>query len=212
MPKKGAMKAIISCPQTISECLKQLLKDASKEFSLEEILHALSGRGYPLLLLFLTLPFCIPITIPGMSTPFGIAIALSGLRLAFAQHPWWPQSILKRSIPRETLEKWVIKIEKTEGHLKRFVRPRLLVVTQNPLFHRIHGLNICCLGILLALPLPIPMSNMLAGIPLVMMSLGLLENDGWLVISSYIFSIICYAAFGFIFWLGTHELLKLFHF
>ena len=43
-------------------------------------------RGVAMLLLLLALPFCL-IPVPGLSTPFGIAVLLIGIRIAFRQKP-----------------------------------------------------------------------------------------------------------------------------
>jgi hypothetical protein len=52
-----------------------LLKD--KSLTLAELKRSLKGRGPAMLLILLALPFCF-IAIPGLSTPFGIAICLLG--------------------------------------------------------------------------------------------------------------------------------------
>ena len=44
--------------------------------TLREVIYVLGGRAYLLLVLLLALPFITPIPIPGLSTPFGLAIAL----------------------------------------------------------------------------------------------------------------------------------------
>ena len=44
-----------------------------KSLTLDELKQLLNGRGSAMLLILLALPFCF-IAIPGLSTPFGIAI------------------------------------------------------------------------------------------------------------------------------------------
>jgi hypothetical protein len=51
-----------------------------KSLTFAELKRSLKGRGPAMLLILLALPFCF-IAIPGLSTPFGIAICLIGLCL-----------------------------------------------------------------------------------------------------------------------------------
>ena len=48
-----------------------------KSLTLVELKQSLKGRGSAMLLILLALPFCF-IAVPGLSTPFGIAICLIG--------------------------------------------------------------------------------------------------------------------------------------
>jgi hypothetical protein len=52
-----------------------------KSLTLAELKQSLKGRGSAMLLVLLGLPFCF-VAIPGLSTPFGIAICLIGACLA----------------------------------------------------------------------------------------------------------------------------------
>ena len=60
-----------------------------KSLSLAELKQALKGRGSAMLLVLLALPFCF-VAIPGLFTPFGIAISLIGARLLIGREPWLP--------------------------------------------------------------------------------------------------------------------------
>jgi hypothetical protein len=42
-------------------------------------------------------PFCTPIPLPGFSLPFGLVIAIIGLRLALGQKPWLPRTCWTRN-------------------------------------------------------------------------------------------------------------------
>jgi hypothetical protein len=58
--------------------------------TVDQLQTGLRGRGVAMLLLLLALPFCV-IPIPGLSIPFGIAVLLIGIRIAFRQKPWLPK-------------------------------------------------------------------------------------------------------------------------
>jgi hypothetical protein len=71
---------------------------------------------------------------------------------------------------------WIIK------KCKRFVRPRMEKFCYGAVFKRLNGLVVLLLGLILALPLPIPFTNLMAAWTLFILTLGLLEDDGFLVI------------------------------
>src|SRR6201997_4706454 len=68
-----------------------------KSLTLAELKQSLKGRGSAMLLILLALPFCF-IAIPGLSTPFGIAICLIGACLAIGREPWLPRFIMNRRL------------------------------------------------------------------------------------------------------------------
>ena len=77
------------------ETLHARVKD--KALTLAELKQALKGRGSAILLILLALPFCF-IAIPGLSTPFGIAICLIGACLVIGREPWLPRFIMHRRL------------------------------------------------------------------------------------------------------------------
>ena len=77
------------------ETLHTRLKDQA--LTLGELKQALQGRGTAVLLILLALPFCF-IAIPGLSTPFGIAIGLIGACMVLGREPWLPQFIMRRRL------------------------------------------------------------------------------------------------------------------
>lgn len=190
------------------EALQVLLDKAKEEdeVSLEQVFHILSGKGYAALLIILSLPFCLPIQIPGFSFLFGIFLAFIGLRIAFGKHPWWPQWILQKKLKGKTLEALTEKTIKAVVYCKKILHPRLVFLIQNPVLHRIHGVVIAILALLLAIPLPLPLTNLTAAFPILFMGLGLLEEDGYMIILSYIFAFICFCFFFVLFWLGKEHI------
>ena len=201
-----AMKLYIK-HETLSESLEHLLKDCPKDkCSLKEIFRHLAGRGYAAILVLFSIPFCLPITIPGVSTLFGLTMAFIGLRVAFGKRLWWPQWLLAKEISFDTLEKIVKNVLWVIAKLKKFLHPRWTMLVYQPLLHRMHGLIICALSLLLALPLPIPFTNMLAAVPILLIALGILEDDGLCIIIGYLFAFVGFAAFFFMFYFGKEGL------
>lgn len=159
--------------------------------SLRIFFKALQGRGKPLILLLLSLPFCLPLQIPGTSTLFGIAILFIGIRLAFGKKIWLPKFLLDKKISLKTCKKifhhalWII------NKLKKITRSRLGLICKHKVSHLVHGLFIALLGFFLALPLPIPLTNLIAAWGIFFVSLGLLEDDGLMILIGYSIIILC---------------------
>ena len=58
---------------------------------LAEIRNVFGRDGLMLLAVFLTIPFMLPISIPGVSTVFGAAILLIGISRLFGRNLWLPK-------------------------------------------------------------------------------------------------------------------------
>lgn len=189
--------------------LNLLIEKSQKEtITGETLLTVLSGRGYAFLLIILSLPFCQPIQIPGFSTPFGLILAFIGLRIAFGHHVWIPDTLLKRQISPDTLKKVSSFAIKITDKLRFFIRTRLTWLVTSPILHIIHGLTIFGLALVLALPLPIPLTNLLAAYPILFFGLGMLEDDGLMILIAYALSWLCFFALLVIIWIG-HGLLSI---
>lgn len=182
--------------RTLEDEILLLREEAKAEsLSIRQILRILSGKGRPVMVLLLCLPFCQPIQIPGFSTPFGLAIAFIGLRMAFGKKIWLPKSLLAKEIPGETVQKIADKAIAVVRKIKKWVHPRLVWFCHSPLMGMSNGLLIFVLGIFLALPLPIPLSNLAAAWAIFLIALGVLEDDGLFVVLGYLMSALTFLAF-----------------
>jgi len=166
-----------------------------KTISIGEILEILSGSGCVLILIFLSLPFCQPLQIPGLSTPFGLAIAFIGFRLEFGQRVWLTKKILLKTISAATVQKISEKFLKLMKKMARLIHPRLKWMCKHRIMRICNRLLIVLLGIFLALPLPIPLTNLAAGWAILLVSIGLLEDDGIFILMGYFISLLIIAFF-----------------
>lgn len=198
--------------QTIQQALTALLEKSKdqKKIEFKMIMHELAGRGYPAMLVLIGLPFCFPIQIPGFSTPFGLLLMFMGLRIAFGKKMHWPKWLLRQQISYSALEKIVHKVIVFLNWCRFLTRPRLVFLIQNPWLHRCHGLLVALLGFILALPLPIPLSNVLIAFPIVILGLSMLEDDGLLLILAYFSASLAFTFFAGLFWLGKATLAQIF--
>jgi len=183
--------------QSFVDILQQIIEEAKtcERMEVRRIFALLAGKGYAALLIVLSLPFCMPIQIPGFSTPFGILLAFLGLRIAFAKRLWWPKWVLNKTVTSAHVTLLVKKTIPAVRFLQKVLHPRLLILTKSSLAHRLHGLAVFFLALFLSLPLPIPMTNMLSAAPILLIGLGLLEDDGACIIVAYAIALLALAAF-----------------
>jgi hypothetical protein len=185
----------IPAPSPLSEDLGQLLLKAEKgPLAVGEIESALKGRGLELVILVLTVPFLIP-SIPGLSAPLGFAVMLLGIRTSLGQRPWLPKSVLSRSIPSKILTRSLKVARAIVKRIESFTRQRMLFGLEVAAVQRIVGLLLGVNGLLLALPLPVPFSNTLPAISIILLTAGAMERDGLIVLAGFVFALL---AWGFV--------------
>ncbi|MBL9216307.1 MAG: exopolysaccharide biosynthesis protein [Opitutaceae bacterium] len=171
----------------LSEELAELRAEfADHEVTLRAVLVALRGRAYMLLILLMTLPFLLPLPLPGLSTPFGFAIMLIALRLTLGQRPWLPKRIQRLTIPSGFFPKVIDGATRIIRLLESFLKPRWLILTESGLLLRLHALVMLGAASILLLPLPVPFSNGLPAWAILFLASGLLERDGWFIALGYL--------------------------
>ncbi|HEY5953078.1 MAG TPA: exopolysaccharide biosynthesis protein [Terrimicrobiaceae bacterium] len=175
--------------ERISDALRRLLREADgRPLTIREMIEILHGRGLQFVVILLCLPFLAPVTVPGISIPFGLAIALCGLRIAFGHKPWLPAFILDRSISYSVLERMVHFGCAIYEKVEKVVRPRLGFLLAGPGMGMMIGSAIALSGVFLSLPIPppFPLTNTIPGFAIICLSLGLMERDGGLILCGYL--------------------------
>lgn len=143
------------------------------------ITEALGDRAFGLLVLIFALPNIIPM-IPGVSTISGVVIAIVGLQMLIGrQAPWLPGFVASRSLPRGETQAMIARTMPWIHRLESFARPRAVFMTRG-VMRMLIGAMFVLLGVVLALPLSW-IGNFPPGVALLVMSIGLLEEDGLLV-------------------------------
>lgn len=167
---------------TLADDLRRLdlLHVSGKPVALGEILDTLGDRGHGVAALVLAAPMLIS-PIPGGGLVSGSVIALLALAIGLNRPPWLPEYLRQRQLPAALLHRFVQATTKVLQRCERFVRPRLAWATTG-LWHRLLGISLFFAGIAVALPLPIPGNNIPPAIAVVILALGLLEHDGWVVL------------------------------
>lgn len=172
--------------------------------TLRQILEKMGESGLLLLCGLLSLPFLVPVSIPGVSTVFGAGIVLIGIAITFNRLPWLPEKVADRKLERAklvpVLERGLAILRKVD----RYVRPRLPGLTVGSVVNRMNGLILTAAGVLLMMPLGfIPFSNTLPGVAILFLSTGISQRDGvvvalghfMVVLTLIYFSALAYAGF-----------------
>lgn len=180
-----------------SEELTKIASEANgQKITIGQMESVLRGRGFAATLLILCIPFVQPIPLPGLSVPFGVAIALMGLRLAFRRKARIPQMIRDREMEAERLKKILLGMAKIFRSMERFFKERFDFMFQWPMDHLI-GVTIFTSGVALCLPLPpvILFSNSIPAWAVIFCCLGFIERDGLLVMIGHVLGVATWVYF-----------------
>lgn len=177
-------------------------KARGKDLELGSILTSLSRHSHPMLLVFLSFPLCLPVGIPVLSTTLGLTLSLVGFLLFADRRLWIPDSLAAKSIAYSKLVYVVHRLIRVSGRIERMLVPRLHFFSSNRSVMRLHGLTVMVLGVVAAVPLPLPFNNFVAAFPVLLLALSLLQKDGVWVIISYIAVIPCLIYYGLLIYLG----------
>ena len=175
----------------LSETLRGLAAALTGDtISLRDLLKVIGEQGMLIVCAVLTLPFLIPVSIPGVSTVFGSAIVLFSIGITVNRVPWLPARILDRALPtaklREAFERSARMVSRIEG----LVRPRWEFVSRTSALRVVHGVGLILGGVLLMVPFGfVPFSNTLPALAILFLSLGLLERDGWLLVAGHVMNV-----------------------
>jgi hypothetical protein len=153
--------------------------------TLGEIVQEMGLRGHAMVILFLTLPFSLPLPFWGLSSPFGVAIAITALHMMVTNRLWLPRRIAARPVPAATVRAIAAAAQRLLLRTERYIRPRGRFFHAHPAMVRCNALLILLAGAFLALPLPIPGTNLAPAWLILLICVGTLEKDGLLVVLGY---------------------------
>jgi hypothetical protein len=193
-----------SPPRRLSEEIESLVtRFGERPVTLREVIAVLHGRAYTLLVLLLALPFCTPLPLIGLSTPFGAVIALIGFRLMLNQKPWLPRRLLDTNLPTGFFARLLRLARRFLRVLEAVLRPRWTGAMESRFFRYGYGAVILTCGFFLLLPLPIPLTNGLPALTIVLVAGATLEKDGYCMIAGLIAFAVTLCFFGVLTWGGA---------
>jgi len=169
------------CTDSPGKRLGVIITDLPRDkVTLAEIRDLLGQDGLLLLTAFLTLIFLIPVSIPGVSTVFGVAILLIGVSRLLNRGLWLPKRFLEQPLPAEKLCAGLNRGVIWFHRLERISRPhRFKWMTCNGFVDALNnGALILGAGLLMAPFGLIPFSNTLPALAILFFAVGLLQRDG----------------------------------
>lgn len=168
-----------------------LQEEASKgDLTLKRVFQLLGEEGHAMLVLFFCLPFMQPIPIPGLSTPLGILISVVAFFLYLQKPPWLPKRFENLRISSEVVIKVSEVAERIWTYVSRIVKERLTFFHDFWFFRMFNLLVFVCNAALLSLPLPIPFSNTVPAVGIILCAIGHMEKDGIFILFSYLWCLI----------------------
>lgn len=164
--------------------------------SLRELMASIGEQGLLLLCALATLPFLIPVSIPGVSTVFGAAIVLLAVAITLNRMPWLPEKILDRELDAQKLLPALRKGVRIVSRIDAWVRPRASGMTAKHMTF-VNGCVLVFGGILLMAPFGlIPFSNTAPAVGILLLAIGMIQRDGVFVMLGYLSTILTVIYFG----------------
>ncbi|MCC8417002.1 MAG: exopolysaccharide biosynthesis protein [Rickettsia endosymbiont of Bryobia graminum] len=172
---------------TIFRRLEQKNKESSTKVS--ELLGDFHENGFLLTIIFFSLPIAIPIPYPpGFTTLMGIPLLILSMQMLFGyKRVSLPSKINNYKISNDLLIKISNKVLPILKFTEKYIKPRFKF-TKSIYCEQIVGLIsvICSISIII----PLPLTNALPAIGIIIMSLGLLNRDGLTVLIGFATSLI----------------------
>lgn len=180
-----------------SQDIKSLLERlANQPLTLGDILAETSERGFSLVIFLLVLPFLLPMP-PGLTGPLGSACLILAVQMALGKRsPWLPKKIASFKFPNWFILRLLQNLKRVTRILEKITRPRLVKLAQSRSIWRLNG--ICIAWLTLLLISPIPFTNPIPTIGILLLAVATLEADGLLMCISYVVTILITLFFGFI--------------
>jgi len=173
--------------------LSSLLLDFAANFHAErvqvrDITESLGRRSFGFILLIFAIPNSLPIIgIPGVSTVTGLPLLFVALQMALGhRRVYLPRWIADRSIATVDFQNLINKVVPWLTRIERLMKPRLHILTQG---NGERWLGAACVLLAFLLVLPIPLGNLLPGLGILFIALGLIERDGLCVCAGLVLGI-----------------------
>jgi hypothetical protein len=173
----------------LSDTIQAILADyPNQPVAIATLLDRTGEQGFGIISGLMTLPLIIPLPVPlaGFSTLMGSGTILMGLQLALGfRQPYLPKSLARLELSPAVSQRLLKNLQRILHPVERLAYRRLLSVSGNPTLRRLLGLCLFWNALLLALPLPIPFTNVLPAYTILFLSIGTLESDGLLILVGY---------------------------
>ena len=182
-----ASRSSASTGRRFTEALRSIEKRAADgPVTLGELFSICGPQGHGFLAIFLVLPFLQPLPLPGVSSAIGVVLAIIGVFVALRRPPWLPRRLSRVVVEPEVVLRICISLEKLLGGLEHVIRPRAQWLFVQRWFRLTNGAVWILHALVFSLPLPIPLTNAFPAVVILLMALGILEEDLGVIVVAYI--------------------------
>jgi len=169
-----------------TETLRSIeLRAADGPVTLDELVTICGTQGHAFLAIFLVLPFLQPIPLPGISSAIGVLLTILGVFVALRRPPWVPTRLANLTVQPEAVLRICTNLEKLLGALEHLVKPRMQWLFARRWFRVTNGIVWIFHALVFSLPLPIPLSNAFPAVVILLLALGILEEDFGVIVIAY---------------------------
>ncbi len=146
----------------------------SERITIHDITESMGHRSFGFLLLIFALPSSLPI--PGLSTFTCIPMLLIAWQMASGyERLILPRLLAERSMKTRDFQQVIEKVAPHLQLIERYMKPRLSLIASKKAER---CLGTLCLFLALLLVLPIPFGNVLPGLGILFIAIGVVERDG----------------------------------
>lgn len=164
----------------LSSLLRASLENDGNDLTVGLLLDRVGARGFGLLFLLLSLPSALPIPAPGYSIPFGILLCLLAAQMIVGRsQPVLPARARRIRLTADLATRILTLTARFFARVERLVKPRMHWVRSRWASPFI-GVLIFFMALLMLVP--IPFTNSLPAIIVLLIGIGLTEKDGLLAI------------------------------
>ena len=167
-----------------TEILEDVVKKTTTDkISVSDLIIAMDAGGFGLIMTIFSLPIIIPLP-PPFPSLISIPMVIFSFQMMIGyKSPKLPKKLSNLSVSRSVL---AMMIEKSSPYIKKaesFVKPRLSMLSTD-WFRQIIGLF--CFTFSMSVLLPLPLSNFIPGMGVLIASFGLLGRDGVIILSGLV--------------------------
>ena len=160
-----------------------LERDREAPLTLRDVLKETSEQGFSLAIILLSFPFLLPMP-PGLTTVLGSACLFLSLQMAFGRRvPWLPDRLLRFEFSQGVVDKLLNGLNGVAKVFERITRPRWSRLVRSDRAWRLNGLCITWLSLLLMTP--VPLTNPIPTIGILLLAISTIEMDGVLLLIGY---------------------------
>lgn len=185
------MVKISDCEKGYSYTITQISGRIPLEgMTLREFLELIGKRGRLITCMVLAAPFLIPISIPGTGVVVGFIILIISLSIMLNKYYLVPDILLNREMSYTNLVKVLNACIRILTFLEKYMKPRLKLMTNKKFSSISNNIFLVISSVLFIIPLPIPLTDTLPALGIFFLSAGILECDGYLILSGYLVVVI----------------------